>query len=137
MSPEAPHDDEVEYAVGVLKLLADRTRLSILAMLSQDEMSVTEIARALGRPMPAVSQHLAKLRTAGLIGVRRDGTTNHYQSPSEHVAALVTNALQLSEHALYAEPPHHRPARREEEPAQPQSEHHRPLRRRHPHPERH
>ncbi|WP_316668286.1 metalloregulator ArsR/SmtB family transcription factor [uncultured Propionibacterium sp.] len=108
MSPRTPDEGEVAYAVGVLKLLADRTRLSILAMLSQDEMSVTEIAQKLDRPMPAVSQHLAKLRTAGLVGVRRDGTTNFYQSPDEHVAALVTNALQLSEHALYAEPPHHR-----------------------------
>ncbi|ERK61423.1 sugar-specific transcriptional regulator, TrmB family [Propionibacterium acidifaciens F0233] len=111
VSPEPPHDDEAEYAAEVLKLLADRTRLSILAMLSQGEMSVTEIARALDRPMPAVSQHLAKLRTAGLIGVRKNGTTNHYQSPSEHVIALVTNALQLSEHALYETPPHHRAAR--------------------------
>ncbi len=111
VSPVVPDEDEVAYAARVLKLLADRTRLAILAMLGQDEMSVTEIAQALGRPMPAVSQHLAKLRTAGLIGVRKDGTTNYYQSPSEHVSALVTNALQLSEHALYDEPPHHRRAR--------------------------
>ena len=34
VSPEPPHDDEAEYAAEVLKLLADRTRLSILAMLS-------------------------------------------------------------------------------------------------------
>lgn len=108
MSPRAPGEGEAEYAAGVLKLLADRTRLSILAMLAEQEMSVTEIAQALDRPMPAVSQHLAKLRTAGLVGVRKEGTTNYYQSPSEHVSALVTNALQLGEHALYAEPPHHR-----------------------------
>ncbi len=102
-----PRDDDLDVAVDVLRLLADRTRLAILAMLEGTEMSVTAIAEALNRPGPAVSQHLAKLRSGGLVVSRRDGTTIYYCQPDEHVAALVANVLQHTEHVLYDTPPHH------------------------------
>ncbi len=104
-----PEEAVVDHAAGVLRLLADRTRLSILVMLDGAEMSVGAMAQALDRPVPGVSQHLAKLRAAGMVRVRRQGTTSYYSQPDEHLAALVLNALQLSEHALYEVPPHHRP----------------------------
>lgn len=105
-----PNDRELDHAAGILRLLGDRTRLAVLAMLNGQEMSVTAIAESLGRPVPAISQHLAKLRSAGLVKVRKEGVTSYYTQPDEHIAGLVTNALQLSEHALYAVPPHHRKA---------------------------
>ncbi len=101
--------DEVARAVEVLRLLADPTRLRILVLLQGAELTVGELARELGRAVPAVSQHLAKLRAAGLVVARRDGTSVHYSQPDEHVAALVTNVLHHAEHLLYANPPHHRP----------------------------
>ena len=103
-----PKDLELDYAAEILRLLGDRTRLAILAMLDGGEMSVTAIADSLGRPVPAISQHLAKLRSAGLVRVRKAGVTSYYTQPDEHLARLVANALQLSEHALYKVPPHHR-----------------------------
>jgi len=103
-----PPDVDLDHAVDVLRLLADRTRLAILTMLDGTEMSVSAIADALGRPGPAVSQHLAKLRAGHLVTARRDGTTIYYSQPDEHVAALVANVLQHTEHALYDTPPHHR-----------------------------
>ena len=105
--PEIPPDSELDVAVDVLRLLADRTRLAILAMLGGTEMSVTAIAETLNRPGPAVSQHLAKLRSGHLVVARRVGTNIFYSQPDEHVAALVTNVLQHTEHVLYAAPPHH------------------------------
>ncbi|WP_125774575.1 ArsR/SmtB family transcription factor [Antribacter gilvus] len=102
-----PTDPELDHAVDVLRLLADRTRLAILAMLDGTEMSVSDIAEALDRPTPAVSQHLAKLRAGHLVTTRRHGRTIYYGQPDEHVAALVTNVLHHTEHALYATPPHH------------------------------
>ncbi len=104
----APPDADLDDAVEVLRLLADRTRLAILAMLDGAEMSVSAIAAALDRPGPAVSQHLARLRAGRLVTARREGTTVYYSQPDEHVAALVTNVLQHTEHALYDTPPHHR-----------------------------
>lgn len=106
MNP-TPNDAELEHAAGVLRLLGDRTRLGILALLSDSELSVTVLAGALGRPVPAVSQHLAKLRAAGLVKVRREATTSFYSQPDEHLAELVANALYFAEHALYPVPPHH------------------------------
>lgn len=103
-----PPDADLDNAASVARLLADRTRLAILAMLDGVEMPVTAIAEALGRPVPAVSQHLAKLRGGALVTTRRDGVTVFYGQPDEHVAALVSNLLQHSEHVLYPSPPHHK-----------------------------
>lgn len=107
-SATPPPDAELDHAAGVLKLLGDRTRLAILAMLHEQPMTVTAIAQALHRPLPGISQHLAKLRAAGLVTATREGTSIRYAQPDAHLAALVTNALHLAEHALYEQPPHHR-----------------------------
>ncbi len=104
----APPIQDLDYAVGILRLLADRTRLAILAMLNDTELPVSAIAETLGRPVPAISQHLAKLRAGHLVATRREGTSVYYTQPDEHVATLVTNILQHTEHALYERPPHHR-----------------------------
>lgn len=101
-------DVVLDSAVDVLRLLADRTRLSILALLADGDRSVGAIADTLGRPAPGVSQHLAKLRAGGLVTTRRDGTTIYYGLANEHVATLVANVLQHTEHTLYPIPPHHR-----------------------------
>lgn len=105
MIPDPP---ELEHAAETLHLLGDRTRLAVLVMLQDSEMSVGAIAERLQRPVPAVSQHLARLRQAGLVQVRRQGTSSFYSQPDVHLAQLVTNAVQFSEHALYEQPPHHR-----------------------------
>ena len=61
---------EVARAVEVLRLLADPTRLRILVLLRGAELRVGDLAAELDRPVPAVSQHLAKLRAAGLVVAR-------------------------------------------------------------------
>ena len=99
---------EIDYAVSVLRLLGDPTRLAILTLLEGEELASGVIAETLGRPAPAVSQHLAKLKAGNLVVSRRDGAAVLYSQPSPHVAALVTNVLQHAEHALYEVPPHHR-----------------------------
>lgn len=93
-------DDELDYAVAVLRLLADRTRLTILLLLAEREYSVSEIAETLERPGPAVSQHLARLRAAGLVENRKDGATVYYSQPDARLRRFVTNAVHLSEQVL-------------------------------------
>ena len=105
---EASGDRNLDEAVDVLRLLADRTRLEILVLLAGGERAVGAIAATLGRPVPGVSQHLAKLRGGNLVTARRHGTTIYYALSSEHVGALVINVIQHSEHVVYAIPPHHR-----------------------------
>lgn len=99
----------VDGAVDVLRLLADGTRLAILASLRDGaSTSVSALAAEVDRPVPAVSQHLAKLRAGRLVRSRREGTTVLYSTANEHVDQLVTHVLQHSEHLLFDVPPHHR-----------------------------
>ncbi len=107
-SAPPPADADLDTAVDVLRLLADRTRLAILTLLRDGELSVGAIADALGRPVPAVSQHLARLRAGRLVQARRDGVTIHYRHANEHVDAMVRNVLQQAEHVRSDDPPHHR-----------------------------
>jgi DNA-binding transcriptional ArsR family regulator len=108
VTPDSDVEPDLDAAVEVLRLLADQTRLSILHRLHGRELSVGAIAEELGRPVPAVSQHLARLRSGRLVVTRRDGATVYYRHANEHVDALVRNVLQQAEHLGYDHPPHHR-----------------------------
>lgn len=109
--PRDPTPAELDHASAILQLLSDRTRLAIISLLAPDiELSVGEIAARLERPVPAVSQHLAKLRAGRLVLTRRDGSSIRYRLCGEHVASLIENLLQHTEHELFTEPPHHREA---------------------------
>jgi DNA-binding transcriptional ArsR family regulator len=99
---------DLDAAVDVLRLLADGTRLAILDALHDGELSVGALAEILDRPVPAVSQHLAKLRAGNMVLTRRDGVTVYYRHANEHVDALVRNVLHQAEHLRYDTPPHHR-----------------------------
>jgi DNA-binding transcriptional ArsR family regulator len=68
MDLEAP---DVAAAQAVAALLADRTRISILRMLRDGPHCVCEMAAALGERENNVSNHLAKLRDAGLVRASR------------------------------------------------------------------
>lgn len=57
-----------------LRVLADETRLRILALLAEVELSVGEIARCLAIGQSRVSNHLRILRENGLIGERHEGS---------------------------------------------------------------
>ncbi len=88
-----------EAAATVFRLLADPTRLSLVWHLREGERSVNELADLVERPSPAVSQHLAKLRLAGLVSTRRAGTTVWYRLENDHVGRLVVDALSHAQHA--------------------------------------
>ena len=69
----------VDQLESVFKALADKTRLRILALLGNNEVCVCHLHDSLELPQPTVSRHLAYLRRAGLVAVRRDGVWMHYQ----------------------------------------------------------
>ncbi len=78
-------------------MLSDPTRLQLLWALVRRERSVTELAEAVGKPAPSVSQHLAKLRMARLVRTRREGTTIHYSLENDQVRQLVIDAVSNAE----------------------------------------
>lgn len=88
-----PDDDQVHGAAEAFRLLADPTRIKILWALLQGESSVACLAELVGAAPTAVSQHLAKLRLAGLVRGRREGTFVHYTAADAHVRALLAEAL--------------------------------------------
>lgn len=101
-------EDQVSLIVEVFRMLADATRVQVLWALSDDELSVNELAERVGKPAPSVSQHLAKLRMARLVRTRRAGTTIFYSLENEHVRQLVVDAVFNAEHAGPGVPSHHR-----------------------------
>ncbi len=58
--------------------LSDKTRLRLLALMANGEVSVGFLAEELGESQPKISRHLAYLRTAGLVSTRRDGKWVYY-----------------------------------------------------------
>ena len=98
---EDADDAHVEEAVRVLKLLAEPTRLRVVRALLHGEHSVGELAEHLGVRQAAVSQHLAKLRWAGLVTSRRDGNRIYYRTVDDHVERLVAEAFG---HAFHVRP---------------------------------
>ncbi|HLY13671.1 MAG TPA: metalloregulator ArsR/SmtB family transcription factor [Candidatus Limnocylindrales bacterium] len=64
-------------AVG--RALADPKRLCVLECLARGEQSVGDLSGQVGCQVPNMSQHLAVLRSAGLVTSRRDGTTVYYR----------------------------------------------------------
>lgn len=81
--------EQVERAAALLRLLADPTRLRILHALRQGESYVGCLAELSGANQPAVSQHLAKLRLAGVIIPRRQGTHTFYALADPQVGAVL------------------------------------------------
>jgi len=65
---------DVRRPVGAAGLLADRTRAAILALLAGGPHCVCEMAAATGERENNVSNHLARLRAAGLVRASRHGT---------------------------------------------------------------
>jgi DNA-binding transcriptional ArsR family regulator len=84
---------DVADATAVAALLADRVRASILRMLRDGPHCVCEMAAALGERENNVSNHLAKLRDAGLVhGIRHEtnGRFLYYERDDAAVAAART-----------------------------------------------
>jgi len=82
---EAP---DVEAAVAMATLLGDRTRAAILRMLRDGPHCVCELATALGERENNVSNHLARLRDAGLVrAVRHEANARflYYERVDEAV----------------------------------------------------
>jgi ArsR family transcriptional regulator, arsenate/arsenite/antimonite-responsive transcriptional repressor len=80
----------------LFRVLADRTRLRLLNLMAGKEICVCYFVEILGMSQPKISRHLAYLRRAGIVAVRRQGRWMHYRlvAPRDPVAsALLTETL--------------------------------------------
>ncbi|WP_246238658.1 ArsR/SmtB family transcription factor [Acrocarpospora corrugata] len=103
---EQPTGEQVETAVAAFRLLSDGTRLRLMWLLSSAEYDVGSLAESLQVARPSVSQHLAKLRYAGLVRTRRDGRRVLYRARDSHVRSLIKEALFHADHEISGQPRH-------------------------------
>ena len=74
------------------RVLAEPVRLRLLSLVSEEELAIGELAELLGESQPNVSRHVAPLRQAGLVKVRRQGTRALLHAPpSDDV--VITDAV--------------------------------------------
>jgi ArsR family transcriptional regulator len=69
---------DLERVATVLKLLGDKTRLTIVGILKQRECCVCEFQEVFDTSQPSISQHLRKLKDVGLIKEDRRGQWVYY-----------------------------------------------------------
>ncbi|WP_378949074.1 ArsR/SmtB family transcription factor [Paracoccus sp. R86501] len=68
-----------DHVAARLALVANAKRLLILCELAKGERPVGALQQAVGLSQSALSQHLAKLREAGMVDTRREGQSIHYR----------------------------------------------------------
>jgi len=97
---------DLATASGVLRLLADPTRVRLLALLENEELTVAELAAVLHLAQPRVSTHLAKLKEAELVRDRRAGVSAYYRANNEgdeHQHTLLRSLRESIDDALLRE----------------------------------
>jgi DNA-binding transcriptional ArsR family regulator len=75
----ASSDADRQRFAAVGRALADPKRLCVLESLAEGELSVGDLSVRVQCQVPNMSQHLAVLRSAGLVSTRRDGSTVYYR----------------------------------------------------------
>lgn len=88
-----PTQEQVTRAAETFRMLSDPTRVKVLWALLQGETSVACLAELADAAPTVVSQHLAKLRLAGLVKSRRDGTFVYYSPADTDVLRVLSQAL--------------------------------------------
>ena len=73
----------------IFQALADPSRRAIFESLTHGEASVTELTSRFALSQPAVSQHLATLKDAGLVNGRREGRCVYYRVEPRGMKPLI------------------------------------------------
>lgn len=95
MRPNAPTDpiadleERAGHVASRLAMMANPKRLLILCRLAEGEASVGQLQAAVGLGQSALSQHLGRLRGAGMVATRREAQTIHYRIADDETRALM------------------------------------------------
>ncbi len=74
----------------IFRALADPTRRAVFERVAAREMSVSELKGHFAVSQPAISQHLAALKVAGLVSERREGRFAYYRAEPKGMAPLLS-----------------------------------------------
>ncbi|MFH1837260.1 MAG: metalloregulator ArsR/SmtB family transcription factor [Candidatus Omnitrophota bacterium] len=86
---------KIRKALQMMKSLSDDTRLRIINLLKEEELSVTEICDILDVQQSNLSKHLSRLRLTGLVDDKREGFNVYYSlvKPKDKVLKKLLNVL--------------------------------------------
>ena len=87
-APE-PTQPQLRAAAATFALLASPPRLHIAWLAAHNRCDVGTLARRSGLSIPTASQHLAKLRLAGIVSATREGRHTYYAVDDPHVLAMI------------------------------------------------
>jgi DNA-binding transcriptional ArsR family regulator len=80
---------DMNYALNIIKILANENRLLILCYLNNKERSVNELSLLLKMPQPSVSQHLALMRNSGLVETKHQKQHVFYSLANQEVKDII------------------------------------------------
>ena len=91
------HESTLAELEKLFLALSDKTRMRLLVLMADSEVSVGYLADALDQSQPKISRHLAYLRNMGLVSTRRDGKRIYYQIDPEvpaHISRVLAATLE-------------------------------------------
>ena len=92
-------DEETLFIVSqTFKALSEPTKIRILHLLTEKEVSVNEIAERLGLLQSTVSHQLRFLKNLRLVKYRREGTSLYYSHDDEHVMNVLEQTIDHARH---------------------------------------
>jgi DNA-binding transcriptional ArsR family regulator len=79
----------LDEAAEVIRVLGHPVRLRIVECLEGGERTVSDLQQRLRAPQAIVSQQLAKMRAAGMVACRREGSSKYYRVVDERVVRML------------------------------------------------
>lgn len=93
-----PANDDLKQLATLLGLMADPTRLRIIAALDAAELCVCDLSTTVGISESAASHHLKLMRELAIVRTRRDGRRMYYALDDEHVTSIYRQARDHVQH---------------------------------------
>lgn len=85
--------EQIDIYSQLLKILGDKTRLTIFSLLKLREMCVCELTEILDVSQPAISQHLRKLKLLNVVKERKSGQWVYYSLRKPNEDEKMLNAI--------------------------------------------
>ncbi|MFA6857382.1 MAG: metalloregulator ArsR/SmtB family transcription factor [Treponema sp.] len=93
ISEELPEEDALFDLAELFKIFGDSTRIKILFVLLECDLSVNDITKVLHMTQSAISHQLRILKTNGLVKYRREGKSLIYSLADAHVTTILNQGL--------------------------------------------
>ena len=94
LSDQVPTEEELYDLAELFKVFGDSTRIKILYVLVESDMSVGDIAQALNMTQSSISHQLRVLKQIRLVRFRREGKNIVYSLADDHVHTIMSQGLE-------------------------------------------